>query len=213
MAEVILNCPQCQRSLRVTDDLLGRLVKCPACGMTFTVSSGQHTQVPDEPPLALPADTPFPQRPHPTPAQESWEAAEDVRDQAKAYTGPAAIFIMIVGGLSLLAGLAQVVLSIASPDRVMENAAQLQEMFGLAPASPEVMQASSIGGGIAGSLAGVVLVLAGVQMIRLRMYPFCIIGSVLAMINCTNFCCLLGLPLGLWSLIVLIRPDVRAAFH
>src|SRR5437660_9135178 len=32
----IIDCPQCERKLRVPDDLLGRAVKCPTCGVTFT---------------------------------------------------------------------------------------------------------------------------------------------------------------------------------
>ena len=35
MPEVV-NCPQCERKLRVPEDLLGKKVKCPTCGNTFT---------------------------------------------------------------------------------------------------------------------------------------------------------------------------------
>jgi len=31
-------CPSCQRELRVPDQLLGKLVKCPACSTTFTAT-------------------------------------------------------------------------------------------------------------------------------------------------------------------------------
>jgi len=31
-------CPSCGRQLRVPDDLLGKLVKCPACSQTFTAN-------------------------------------------------------------------------------------------------------------------------------------------------------------------------------
>ncbi len=31
-------CPSCQRELRVPDQLIGKLVKCPACSTTFTAS-------------------------------------------------------------------------------------------------------------------------------------------------------------------------------
>jgi len=31
-------CPNCQRELRVPDQLIGKLVKCPACSTTFTAS-------------------------------------------------------------------------------------------------------------------------------------------------------------------------------
>jgi hypothetical protein len=32
----ILDCPQCERKLRVPDELLGCAVTCPTCGVTFT---------------------------------------------------------------------------------------------------------------------------------------------------------------------------------
>ncbi len=34
-----------------------------------------------------------------------------------------------------------------------------------------------------------------------------------AMIPCVSPCCLLGLPLGIWALIVLVKPEVKAAFQ
>jgi predicted Zn finger-like uncharacterized protein len=37
MANVI-NCPNCNRALRVPDDLLGQSVQCPSCQTTFTAS-------------------------------------------------------------------------------------------------------------------------------------------------------------------------------
>jgi len=55
---------------------------------------------------------------------------------------------------------------------------------------------------------------AGLQMSRLRSRELCLVASVLAMIPCTTaICCLVGLPMGIWALIVLNRPEVRAAFR
>src|SRR5947209_6123436 len=34
-----LNCPSCKHPLRVPDTLLGQMVKCPACGLTFTAGA------------------------------------------------------------------------------------------------------------------------------------------------------------------------------
>ena len=39
-----------------------------------------------------------------------------------------------------------------------------------------------------------------------------IAASVVAMLNFGNCCCLLGIPIGIWSLIILLQPDVTAAF-
>jgi hypothetical protein len=39
MPEVV-SCPQCERKLRVPDELISKLVKCPTCGTTFTAEVG-----------------------------------------------------------------------------------------------------------------------------------------------------------------------------
>jgi predicted Zn finger-like uncharacterized protein len=36
MASELVSCPECQRKLRVPSELIGKLVKCPTCGHTFT---------------------------------------------------------------------------------------------------------------------------------------------------------------------------------
>jgi len=49
-------CPQCSRQLRVPDELLGRLVKCPSCSTTFTASTAGE----QPPPLPVVAKEPAP---------------------------------------------------------------------------------------------------------------------------------------------------------
>jgi hypothetical protein len=72
---------------------------------------------------------------------------------------------------------------------------------------------SAAGVYIAQMVASLVVLVGGVKLIRLSGRGFPIAGSVIAMIPCTvGCCCLLGLPAGLWSLVVLTRPDVKAAF-
>jgi predicted Zn finger-like uncharacterized protein len=44
MPEVIA-CPSCQRSLRVSDDLLGERVQCPSCGKEFTAATGAPSPI------------------------------------------------------------------------------------------------------------------------------------------------------------------------
>jgi predicted Zn finger-like uncharacterized protein len=46
----IIDCPSCQRRLRVPDELLGTNVKCPSCGTMFTTAASQ----PAPPPPAAP---------------------------------------------------------------------------------------------------------------------------------------------------------------
>jgi predicted Zn finger-like uncharacterized protein len=65
----ILDCPSCTRKLRVSDDLLGRRVKCPTCGGTFD-SAPTSAPAPDSLPGSSPLDAPFP-APPPLPSPES----------------------------------------------------------------------------------------------------------------------------------------------
>lgn len=48
----IVNCPQCDRKLRVPDNLLGQAVKCPTCGTTFTATPSSAP--PEPPPFSAP---------------------------------------------------------------------------------------------------------------------------------------------------------------
>jgi predicted Zn finger-like uncharacterized protein len=46
----IVQCPNCQRRLRVPDDLLGKQVKCPACDTLLTVRDGEDLSTSDSTP-------------------------------------------------------------------------------------------------------------------------------------------------------------------
>lgn len=61
---------------------------------------------------------------------------------------------------------------------------------------------------------GVLIAYGGLQMTKFRMYGLAIAASIIAMIPCFSCCCcVIGLPAGIWSLVVLSRPEVRAAFR
>ncbi len=83
---------------------------------------------------------------------------------------------------------------------------------GPGPAPPEITV--NVGGMllllVAGITALVVLGLAAPRMRRLQAYPLAIVASILAMIILPGN--VIGLPIGIWALIVLSRPEVRAAF-
>jgi hypothetical protein len=68
--------------------------------------------------------------------------------------------------------------------------------------------------GIVNILGGVLILLGGIQMVRLRSYGLAVFSSVLAALPCISCsgCCGLGEGIGIWALIVLMNPEVRAAF-
>ena len=38
-------------------------------------------------------------------------------------------------------------------------------------------------------------------------------ATIIAMVPCISPCCLVGLPIGIWALVVLMKPEVKAAFR
>jgi hypothetical protein len=69
--------------------------------------------------------------------------------------------------------------------------------------------------GIIGLLAAGVTIFAGVRMMSLRSRGLAMLGSVLAALPCISImgCCGVGEGIGIWSLIVLMSQDVKAAFR
>jgi hypothetical protein len=67
--------------------------------------------------------------------------------------------------------------------------------------------------GIVQLLASGAIVGGSASMMSLRYYPLAIAASVLAMLPFASPCCLFGLPLGIWSIVVLVRSDVAQAFR
>jgi hypothetical protein len=56
------------------------------------------------------------------------------------------------------------------------------------------------------------LIYAGLQMMKLRAWTLGVVASIAAMLPCTAVCCCIGLPIGIWSLVVLFKPEVKQAF-
>lgn len=61
-------------------------------------------------------------------------------------------------------------------------------------------------------LCAVLILVGGIKLKNLSGPVLPMVSSILAMIPCTiGCCCLLGLPAGIWALVVINRPYVRAA--
>jgi len=69
--------------------------------------------------------------------------------------------------------------------------------------------------GIVGIGVGVVILIGALKMKRLESYNWAMVSSILALIPCISPCCLVGVPIGIWALIVLSNtknafPEYRA---
>jgi tRNA A-37 threonylcarbamoyl transferase component Bud32 len=64
---------------------------------------------------------------------------------------------------------------------------------------------------MAAALPGIMIIFSGVNMLKIRSYALSVTGSIIALLPCAPGC-FVGLPFGIWSLVVLNRPRIRAAF-
>lgn len=137
------------------------------------------------------------------------------RDPAAAakVSGPATA-LMVVGGINILLGLYNLVQGItgagaAAPPPNVQNDPQAMRVF-------EIMQSitgpMAIVMGLVILLVGGIIIFGALKMKNLESRGLAKTASILAMIPCIS-CCILGLPIGIWSLTVLSKPDVSSAFR
>lgn len=67
--------------------------------------------------------------------------------------------------------------------------------------------------GLVGLVLAVLIFMGGLKMKSLRSYEFSVTASILAMLPCVTPCCLVGLPIGIWALVVLLSAEVKSQFH
>lgn len=125
-----------------------------------------------------------------------------------------AILLMVVGGLTVAAALFGVVQNLMGT-----NAAQMDQLM----SNPQLPQGfkSIMGGMTKGGIflnllelgLGAVTAFGGLKMKNLENYGLAMAASIIAVIPCIGSCCCLGIPVGIWSLIVLNKPEVKAGFR
>lgn len=120
-----------------------------------------------------------------------------------------AIFMMVIAGLTIAWNLLSLVLNILGVS-----------MRGLAPSGGEqerIVQVFSGGAGIAIALLGVVvnavIIFGAMKMKSLEGYTLAMTAAILAIVPCFCCCIPLNMPFGIWSLVVLLNQDVKAAFR
>ncbi|HTF57927.1 MAG TPA: hypothetical protein VK661_11910 [Planctomycetota bacterium] len=80
----------------------------------------------------------------------------------------------------------------------------------------KVLNMLSGGLGIVINLVGLALagfiVYGAVQMKNLQNHTMALMASIISLVPCLSPCCVVGLPVGIWALVVLSKPEVKAAF-
>jgi phage FluMu protein Com len=220
-------CTQCGKLLRTADTTAGKQAKCPSCGAVVTIPQAGTSEpyadsLPTEP--SGEAWNP-PQQPAGGAEPQSWQAETNPYQPPAAggispimgepsaaalarVSGPA-IGLMVTGGI----GITWQMLLIAF--NVLQVAVMPQQAGAQANQAIPAMLTGGIGIVFAAFsiLIGTVIIYGAMQMKGLRSYSLAMTSAILAMVPCFSPCCLLGLPFGIWALVVISSADVKSEFR
>jgi hypothetical protein len=230
----LIQCPKCGRKLKVPETLQGKSVKCPGCQAVFKAKFGA-----EEPPEE--EEIPQARRRAPEPEEEEDEeevvarprrravADEDDEENEEeeqleerprrkrrgrrqsppwgAVTAPA-ICLLITGILGFGWSVFRLLVTLLAAKVPVD------------PQAPEFLRkAQEIErGGFGVILAvlfiivAVVIILGAIMMLRGKGWAIAVTSCILAMINLNGCCCILGIPFGIWSLVILMKPEIKEAF-
>ncbi len=216
-------CTGCRRRLRTGDETAGKQARCPQCGAIMIVpgmaaappeTGPQAAAGPETPATAAPAGSPF--------APESAGGAErpraplffDVEAYAASRVAGPATWLIVTAAIGIALAVFGAVGKQARLDRlppVLRDAAGRELQFPFPVGDAAV--ALTVAGTTIRLLMGIIVLIGAVKMKRLESYGLAMASAILAMIPCTSPCCLLGLPFGIWALVVLSDTHVKAAFR
>ena len=128
-------------------------------------------------------------------------------DASRQISGPATGLLVtgIIGaffaGLTLIASIVGMSFAPFIRDEIPDRYAEFWE--GSVGAASSIVE----------SVVAAFIIFAALKMRELRQWELCLAASIVAMIQCISPCCIIGLPIGIWALVVLLRPEIKEAFH
>jgi hypothetical protein len=120
--------------------------------------------------------------------------------------GPA-IGLMVTGGIGILLCILGIALNVLNIGLGAAQGGGEQQLPIMASGGLGIVQAL-----VGLAISGVALY-GGMQMKSLQSYGLAFTSAILVMIPCISPCCLIGLPIGIWAIVVLNDPIVKASFR
>jgi hypothetical protein len=209
---IAVTCQACGRQYNVKDEAAGKKFKCKDCGEVVSVPEGGGGGG------GAADDFGDPYNPYAEDEFGEEGAAAPVaarRPKKKRGRGASlaaerlklpAIFLLIITALSVVNHVAGLVMHFMGV-----------EMFPMGPAQNPAEEFGRMIGGVIGGTFGIVMdtlaIVGAISMLRVSSFGLAMTGAIVSSIPCASPCCFLGIPFGIWALVVLNDADVRAAFR
>ncbi len=122
---------------------------------------------------------------------------------------PPAIFLLILAVLDLVGNLFSLGLVLLA-DRLPLLLA-LEELQ--RTPTQKIWMLVSLPACVLGVLLAVLRLFGSIQMLRMRSHGLAMTTAILTLVPFTACCCLVNIPVGIWALVVLSKPEVKSAFQ
>jgi len=216
------DCQVCGHRLRVPETAGGRRVRCPQCSNVMNAplatespsassvanafapfDQSQQESNPFRDTMSEPASH-FEQEENPyqspTPVDtgnQAYDYSNDayVESMAKSKLTPPAVMLIIIAALGLLGVLANLV-SLGGVNNAGDAEAAMILFFGIG----------------LGAVFNCIILAGGIQMLNLKSRSLGVTAAILAMLPC-GVCCIIGLPAGIWALVLLNDPMIIRAYR
>ncbi len=209
------SCGTCGKKLRAPDTAAGKRVKCPACGGAAAVP-GERIFDADE--VSVPAGDADDSAPQDDGGEEfderdsmDVERKRGKRKKKKRKHRPTepGIALAAVGIIGFVLVLMSWILRPAEGPPMQFEGPQAEQQRRIA----ELVQGPFMTAIYLSLLAVNSIVAAGgAAMHQGRYYGLAVAASILSIVNIFGCCCLFSTPIGIWSLVVLQRPEVKDSF-
>lgn len=176
----------------------------PAANFPEIVGSAGKTVAAPQPAVAVPPPGAAGQQPGMpgAPGMPYGQPVIATRPAADQVNGPA-LFMMIAAGLNMAYAVLSLVATLIFNTALMGGGMMNED---------EALMRMIIGipGNVLAIIIGVLIIVGGAKMRKLESYGLAMAASILSIVCCP---CCVGLGAGIWSLVVLCKPEVKAAFR
>jgi hypothetical protein len=213
-------CTHCNKLLRTGDDTAGRQAQCPECGTVSAIPGAAPFNEPVAAPLPAgdnpfgggqrPGGQPDPNNPYQSPMSFGHAMSGQAADPfaAQRLAGPAiALIVTAILGLVSHLGIAVLYGIIGATEQAQmnrpgrHNGADLILGIGIMEIAAFV-----------GIIMSVLILVGALKMKNLQSRTWAFVAAIIALCPCISPCLILGLPFGIWALVVLCDSSIKAAF-
>jgi len=135
-------------------------------------------------------------------------------DEVAAKLRPPAIGVIVSGAIGGLLALVGIVTHLVGADQGQQLPPGLPAQYeAMLKAWIEFSQKYGLVMNLLVVVTSAITILGGIRMMQQRSHGLVMAGVILAMLPCFSGCCCLGIPFGIWALVVLNKPEVKASFR